>query len=55
MTEQFIYVVTTSCGDDERAFTKESDAYEYKSWLENLSDDYGIVIIKEMYLEVKND
>ena len=26
MTSQFIYVVTTDCGDDERAFTNQSDA-----------------------------
>jgi len=51
MTSQFIYVVTTDCGDDERAFTNQSDAYSYKSWLEYLSEDYGIIQIKEMYLE----
>ena len=38
-------------GDDERAFTNQSDAYDYKSWLEYLSEDYGIIDIKEMYLE----
>ena len=51
MTSQFIYVVTTDCGDDERAFTNQSDAYDYKSWLKNLSKDYGMIGIKEMYLE----
>ena len=51
MTSQFIYVVTTDCGDDERAFTNESDAYDYKSWLENLSEDYGMIDIKGIYLE----
>ena len=51
MTSQFIYVVTTDCGDDERAFTNQSDAYDYKSWLENLSEDYGMIDIKGIYLE----
>ena len=51
MTSQFIYVVTTDCGDDERAFINQSDAYAYKDWLENLSEDYGMIQIKEIYLE----
>jgi len=53
MTDQtiFIYVVTTNCGDDERAFTLQDDAYAYKDWLESLSDQYGMIQIKEMYLE----
>lgn len=47
----FIYVVSTDYGDDERAFTNQSDAYDYKFWLENLSEDYGMIQIKEIYLE----
>ena len=47
----FIYVVTTDRGGDERAFTIEDDAYDYKSWLESQSEDYGMIDIKEMYLE----
>ena len=47
----FIYVVTTDCGDDERAFTNQNDAYDYKTWLENQSEDYGMIDTKEMYLE----
>ena len=47
----FIYVVTTDCGDDEQAFTLQNDAYDYKSWLEIQSKDYGMIQIKEMYLE----
>ena len=46
-----IYVVTTDCGDDERAFTNQRDAYDYKSWLENLSKDYGMIRITEIYME----
>ena len=57
MTDQtiLIYVVTTNCGDDERAFTLQDDAYAYKGWLESLSDQYGMIQIKEMYLEDNND
>ena len=51
MTSQFIYVVTTDCGDDLRAFTNESDAYTYKSWLELSSEEYRTIQIKGMYLE----
>ena len=56
MTDQFIYiyVVTTNCGDDERAFTLQDDAYRYKDWLESISG-YGIIQIKEMYLESNNE
>ena len=54
MTSQFIYVVTTNCGDDEQAFTLQDDAYTYKNWLESMSG-YGIVQIKEMYLESNNE
>ena len=54
MTEpdsEFIYVVTTQSGDDERAFTNSIDAYAYKDWLQPLSRQYGTILIKEMYLE----
>jgi hypothetical protein len=45
-----IYVVTTECGDDERAFIDEKEAHEWKVWLEHLSEEYGMIQIKEMYL-----
>ena len=51
MTTQFIYVVTADHGDDERAFTLQDDAYAHKDWLESMSG-YGIIQIKEMYLEI---
>jgi len=50
-TSEFIYVVTTQSADDERAFINERDAYEYKDWLQSLSEEYGTILIKEMYLE----
>jgi len=46
-TSEFIYVVTTQS----RAFINERDAYEYKDWLQSLSEEYGTILIKEMYLE----
>ncbi len=51
IASEFIYVVTTQSGDDERAFKNENDAYRYKDWLQSLSGKYGTTIIKEMYLE----
>ncbi len=51
VVSEFIYVVTTQSGDDERAFTNEEDAYSYKDWLQSLSRQYGTTLIKEMYLE----